>query len=496
MPTLIALVGGFASGIFFRSLVFHGWAPAAFSLFIALIFGIAWFLADRSRYLFASLFFALAALGMFRAAAAETPLPDTFLRDLTQRVSYEAVIIADPDLRDSSERITLEVSAHGETVRMLAVVPRTTRASVGDRVRVSGTLALPQPFADDNGRLFRYDKYLEKDGIRFLLNFATMRVESSAPWYDLGAWLARGKHVFLDGIAAALPEPHASLAGGIVIGGKSGLGPELQRAFITSGLVQIIVLSGYNVMVVAEWVMALLAYAKLSRRSRAIAGASALLLFVGMAGATATSIRAALMALIALYARATGKTYAAGRALLVVILFMLVWNPLYLAFDPGFGLSVAATAGLIWLAPIIETRLTRITNAFWKNAIATTLAAQVAVLPLLLYDTGNLSLVALPANLLAMPLVPLAMGLSALAGVAGALFAPALPMLALIFGFPAYVASAALIALAKGSAVLPGGALTVPAFPFVAVAVAYAVLAIMVIKRKPAVALAAAGKTA
>ena len=61
------------------------------------------------------------------------------------------------------------------------------------------------------------------------------------------------------------------------------------------------------------------------------------------------------MAFIALYARATGRSYAAGRALLFVVFLMLLWNPLYLAFDPGFGLSVAATAGLIWLAPIIET---------------------------------------------------------------------------------------------------------------------------------------------
>ena len=64
-------------------------------------------------------------------------------------------------------------------------------------------------------------------------------------------------------------------------------------------------------------------------------------------------MRAALMAFVALYARATGRTYTAGRALLFVVFLMLLWNPLYLAYDPGFGLSVAATAGIIWLAPII-----------------------------------------------------------------------------------------------------------------------------------------------
>jgi len=80
-------------------------------------------------------------------------------------------------------------------------------------------------------------------------------------------------------------------------------------------------------------------------------------------------------------ARATNRTYAAGRALLVVIFLMLLWNPLYLVFDPGFGLSVVATAGLIWLAPLIELRLAFLKNEFLRSTTATTLSAQIAVLP-------------------------------------------------------------------------------------------------------------------
>ena len=51
--------------------------------------------------------------------------------------------------------------------------------------------------------------------------------------------------------------------------------------------------------------------------------------------------------------------YTAGRALIFVVFLMLLWNPLYLAYDPGFGLSVAATAGIIWLAPIIRDLLNK-----------------------------------------------------------------------------------------------------------------------------------------
>jgi competence protein ComEC len=227
-------------------------------------------------------------------------------------------------------------------------------------------------------------------------------------------------------------------------------------------------------MVVAEWVMAALALTKLSKRWGAAAGAFAILVFVGIAGASATALRAALMAFIALYARATSRSYVAGRALLFVVFLMILWNPLYLVFDPGFGLSVAATAGIIWFAPIIESRLLFLKNDFWKNILATTLSAQFAVLPLLLYDTGNLSLVAIPANLLTMPMMPLAMGLSASAGLAGIIFGTATPLLGIVLAFPAYLANAYIIFIAHGSAALSFAAFTLPAFPFWLVLVAYA----------------------
>lgn len=475
MYVLIAIVSGFASGVFLRSLFFFGWEPIVFILLLAALLSAAAFMKPRLAYSLGAAFCIFLTLGMLRTPLAATPLPDTFAKDLRHRVSYSGVIVSDPDVRDANQRITIEVTRDDESTTMLAVAPRDPKVSVGDTVHVSGTLSLPEDFTD-NGRTFHYKKYLEKDGIRFMLNFAYVRVTEEASWYSVPAFFARLKHSFLDGLTATLPEPYASLAGGIVIGGKSGLGNELKDDFIRSGLVQIIVLSGYNIMIIAEWIMAALTYTKLPRRTSIIAGGVAILLFVGIAGASATAIRAALMALIALYARATARTYAAGRALLLVILLMLIWNPLYLVFDPGFGLSVAATAGLVWLAPRIETMFSFMKNIFWKNAVATTLAAQIAVLPLLLYDTGNLSLVALPANLLVMPVVPIAMGLSAFAGFAGIIFGTLAPTLAVMLALPAYLANAYLIFIAQESATLPFAAFTLPLFPFWLVLASYAAL--------------------
>ncbi|MHB0865867.1 MAG: ComEC/Rec2 family competence protein [Minisyncoccota bacterium] len=476
MRLLITLVSGLASGIFFRSLFSFGWSPVVFALLLAGIFAAAAFLKPRRVYVTGAAFCICVALGMVRTSLTDSPLPSAFASDLRQRVSYDGTVVTDPDVRDANQRVEVRVTRAGESTTMLVVAPRSPVVAVGDQVHVSGTLLVPQPFASTDGRVFRYDKYLERDSVRFLLNFAYLRVTEPAPWYSLPAALARVKHAFLNGLAATLPEPSASLAGGIVIGGKSGLGKNLQDAFIRSGLVQIIVLSGYNIMVVAEWIMAALALTKLPKRLGAGAAMLAVLIFVGIAGASATALRAMLMAFIALYARASGRTYAAGRALFVVVFFLLLWNPLYLVFDPGFGLSVVATAGLIWLAPIIETSLSFLKNAFWKNVVATTLSAQIAVLPLLLYDMGLFSIVAIPANILVAPIVPLAMGLSALAGVAGILFGTVAPTLGIVLAYPAYLANAYLIYVAQKAAALPLAAFTLPMFPFWLVLATYAAL--------------------
>lgn len=539
MNYLITIVCGFATGIFFRSELFTSWWPVYYVLFLAALFGAAFFLKQRLGYSLGVVFFICVALGMLRFALSETPLPRTFASDLRHRVTYEAVVVGDPDVREKNQRIPLQVTKGDETVGVLAVMPLTTHVAVGDRVKVSGTLYVPMAFESENGRTFRYDKFLEARGQRFLMQYGSLRVTRPAPWDSLPAALAKIKHTFLDGLHRALPEPASALAGGIVIGGKSGLPPALQDSFIRSGLVQIVVLSGYNVMIVAEWVMLFLAALWLPRRIQFVAGGAALLLFIGIAGISTTAIRATIMALIALYARATGKSYAASRALLVTIVLMLLYNPLLLCYDPGFVLSVAATAGIIWLSPIIERFIEKRVRAFKiaigraifqsaigrracacggvclvqrhppaptgagslsetlphkhtpasrpsfiSNAIATTLAAQLSVLPLLLYMSGLLSFVALPANILVNPLVPFAMAAAAIAGVSGMLLGTALPTLLHIVSWPALALTCYIIAVAQKSAALPYATLTLHQFPFWLVVASYAVLISIVLVYK------------
>ena len=475
---LVAGLLGFASGILCRSFFFFSWPFLLFMLVVASIFCLAWFLRKRTLYIICAVFVIGSVFGAGRVMLAPSSLPPEFLSLIGSGIELQGTVIAEPDIRETTQRIQLEVTKDGNSTKVLAIAPLYPEISYGAHVIVRGKLAHPEPFETDTGRTFRYDQFLAKDAVLALVESASIETIDAGKDYGthvMGA-LLYGKHVFQEGLARAIPEPGASLASGLITGGKQGLGAKLLDAFIVAGLVHIVVLSGYNVMIVAEGVLR--AFAFLPRRSSAILAGVVIALFVLAAGAGAASVRAGLMAGLGLVARATGRTYAVVRALLVVAVIMLVMNPLLLAFDPGFQLSFIATLGLILLAPIIELRLTAIRNLFWQDLLAATLAAQIAVLPLLLYQTGIFSLVSLPANLLVLPLVPLAMVLSAFAGVMGIVLPSAAPFL----GLPAHFILSLIISIAEFASGLSLASVSVPQFPFFITLLSYGGLGFIIAK--------------
>src|ERR1035437_1659693 len=142
------------------------------------------------------------------------------------------------------------------------------------------------------------------------------------------------------------------------------------------------------------------------------------------------------MATLALVARATGRNYDVARALVFAGVFMVLLNPFVLVYDVSFQLSFIATMAVIFLAPRIEKYFMWVTDRFQlRDIISVTCAAYVFVLPFILYKMGNLSLVALPANVLILPFIPGTMLLGFLTGFLGSI----LPILAVPFGFMSYL---------------------------------------------------------
>ena len=179
---------------------------------------------------------------------------------------------------------------------------------------------------------------------------------------------------------------------------------------------------------------------------------------------------AGVMALLILFARATGRIYDATIGLCLAALGMVLWNPMVLAFDASFQLSFLATVGLMYLAPHAEVLFAWIPKRFgFRDFAVATVATQIFVLPMLLYMTGIFSLVALPVNMLVLLVIPLIMFLGfmiALFGMAGVLFAAP-------FSFVAFVLLEYILRVARFFDGFFWSALTVPTLPFFIVVLLY-----------------------
>lgn len=463
---LYATLVGFVAGIFLRSFVDLGFG---FSLFLLLLGGML-FLAER-RSILLVLFLLAAGLGMLRYDFADRIGPKTVLNPyLGQLATLEGLVIDEPDERESVTRLV--VSA--EKTKLLVTAGREPKYAYGDRLRVEGVLRRPKKFIDETTlREVDYVSHLAKDGISYEMFRPRIEILARGEGNPAVEKLFAFKLAFIENFNEAIPQPHAALLAGLVVGAKQSLGKKLLDDFRTVGVIHIVVLSGYNITIIARFIEWLFSW--LSRNKRFTLSVIAVILFAIMVGASATVVRATIMALLVILARATGRIYAVTRALLIAGVIMLLHNPKILVFDTSFQLSFLATVGLIYLSPLIEPRVRWVTERWnLREILVATIATQLFVLPFLLYKTGLLSLVSLPVNLLILIAIPATMLLGFLAGVAGfvgtALAAP--------FAFLSYAFLAYELAVVEWFAHLPFAAMTLISFPLWLVVLWYGAYAV------------------
>ncbi len=414
------------------------------------------------------------ALGTLRLLVAETALSvSPYHAKIGEMIEVEGVVTREPDQRERSTQLFVQTTDELLLVRG----DRYVAVNYGDRVRVEGRLDAPEPFETDLGRTFNYPGYLKAQGVTHSVVFADVDVLAEGEGNVLLQGLLSFKHRFMTHIEHVVPEPHVGLAEGLLLGVKTGLGENLEQAFRSTGIIHIVVLSGYNVMIVIAFVLYGLAFV-LPFRGRLIVGLFAITGFALLVGLSATVVRASVMAGLLLLAQLFGRTHSVLRGLALAGAAMLVINPYLIAYDVGFQLSFVATLGLILLAPWLEVRLARVPNNFLKTRefITATVATQIFVTPLLLYQIGEFSVVSVLVNVIVLPMVPVAMLLTFLTGLAAFVSSS----LAALIAFPTYLSLAYIVLLAEGFAALPFASYIVPAFPFWVVPLSYAILGYLI----------------
>ena len=371
-------------------------------------------------FLCASIFCFAMLLGIVRMEMANTGIY-SLEKSVGQKVTLTGTI-GDPAEKTYNTQATLTTS-DGQSI--LVYVGKYPMLSYGDKISVTGTLQKPKNFVTDQGTEFDYVSYLYKDDIVYTIPNGNATILSHENSTSIISPLLAVKNWFITGYQRILPPDEADLMGGLTLGTKENISKEFKDSLVETSTIHIIALSGYNVTIVANFLRSILSQIPfLGARGALVGGGLGIVLFVLMTGAQSSAIRAGIMALIALTGRGTGRTYEAFRALVLAGFIMIVWNPKFLVYDVSFQLSFLATLGMIFLTPIFLQLFSRVPEKIFKHIafremMASTLGAQLSVLPFIIYKMGILSLIALPANILVLPAIPFAMGIGTLAGLLG-----------------------------------------------------------------------------
>ena len=445
--TLLSFVFGVGMRSFWEVPEFLVYGVAAFGCFL-LVF--AFSSANTRRSWIVGLCLLGCAFGILRFSLHKAAEADATVLPYANggQVEVRGVVADDPDAREKNTRLVLEASdvlvdgvsheAHG---RVLLFVNRYPTFSYGDEIKSAGILQKPESFND-----FDYPAYLAKDQIYTVMYYPVIEHRASGGGDALHRGLFQIKHAFEGTLERVVAEPHAAFLKGIILGSRASMPDWLLEIFRVTGVMHIIALSGFNITIIAD---------NLTRALRAVAlgpqwsfwvSLIAIMLFTIMTGASPSIVRAALMGVLILLARKEGRMYIGANALIFAGACMILQNPAVLRFDVAFQLSFLATAGLLFLSPYVEKYLPYVPVRFGlRGNLATTLAAQLTVLPLILYYFGTFSLVSIPANLLILIGIPYAMFFGLAAGTVGFISVP----LGVGIGAAAHAVSFYIIAVAS-----------------------------------------------
>ncbi len=460
----------FLFGVAIRTLYEVPLVVVIWLVFIGLVLGVWWrrkSFAFSAPFIFSlSLIFIFTAIGIVRTEIHSWQFGISNLQSsVGENITIEGVVATEPDYRAKTVQIRLQT----ETDKILVSTDRLVNINYGDVIEVSGKLTEPESFATDLGRTFDYPNYLRAQGIEYQISFAQVEVKNSNSGNFVMSKLLEFKNYFISSLQKVIPEPMVGLGNGLLLGVKSALGDEIENDFRETGIIHIVVLSGYNIMLVVTFIMFCLSYL-FALRNRIIFGILAIVAFAGVVGFSATVVRASIMAILVLCAQAFSRKYDVLRALLLAGVLMILINPYLLLYDIGFQLSFMATLGLILIIPKFEENsLLKKGILNWREFLFSTLATQIAVLPLLMYHIGQVSLISLLVNMLVLPMVPVAMLLTFITGILG-LFSFTL---ASIIGYLATLSLAYILNIAHYFVLVPYAAVTVPEFSAFGVGVLY-----------------------
>ncbi|MEV6243935.1 ComEC/Rec2 family competence protein [Lentzea sp. NPDC051838] len=359
------------------------------------------------------------------------------------------------------DHVVITATANGAHLVLLAPADKWRNLLPGQKVTAKGTLAPPRG-GDLTSALLR-------------VRGPPIDPRPAPPWQRWADHLRDG----LRDASAVLGDEEAGLLPALVVGDTDNMVPRIVDEFRTAGLSHLLAVSGANLAIVCGAVYLLAKRLRAGPRAAAAAAMAALVGFVVLAGPEPSVLRAAVMGAVTLLALVLGRSRSTLPSLAAAVIFLVFVDPA-LGGDPGFALSVVATAALVLVAPKWSKALKArgVPNGLAEAVVVPT-AASLATAPLVAGLSGQVSLVSIVANLVAGPVVAPATVLGVAAAAIAPLHRPAAELVVHVAG-PAVTW---LIQVGRQAAAVPGASVGWPGGWLGAIALTGAVAAVVLLLR-------------
>ncbi len=379
-------------------------------------------------------------------------------------------VVSEPELK--AERLSFIVREEGSGDRALVssydhpVLPLR-----GDHVHIKGYLRIPSSKKNPGG--FDNARYLSRQGIYSLLYARRIAIIERPAQNPLSLFLRTVREDTSETFKRALKPEEAGVLVPMLIGDKSLLANETKKEFNDAGIMHLLVVSGMNVAYVSIFFLCIFRLFGTRPRIGALYTIPFLIAYMMVTGATPPVVRATIMAVFVILSLALAREPLIYHSLALAALAILIADPQAL-FSASFQMSFAATIGIVALyAPLKKPFeiLPPFLRATVGNIFAVSLAAQLAVTPLMLYYFNKLSVAALISNLIAVPLA----GFITIAGIALYCFS-AIPFLSGIAALAVHIPLSLLLIIVRYFSHLPWAVVYLPAPPMIAIAAYYIAL--------------------
>lgn len=333
---------------------------------------------------------------------------DSFNRYHNQTITVVGSIDQVPNFKPGTQQLIIRpLIINGEkvpekTLKIGIKVSDLEEYSYGDKVVFSGKFSLRDNFESDTGRTVQYRLMSYSKKIIGDISYPTV-MEHRYGEFSILDLFSNIKQKFVKSLHRLFYSPASGLLAGIMIGDTSTLDNDLLEIFRMVGLIHIVVLSGYNITLVANFFTKM--FAPLGYYRRLIAAIIALVFFIAIVGISQTALRAGIMALCAFASRYYIRPYIVLRGIILALLIMGTLSPYALLFDLSLQLSFLATIGIVYMFPVMQEKFPRLSENFFGEILIQTVAVNILTLPIIIYQMGYFSLISFPINVLVLGII-------------------------------------------------------------------------------------------